>query len=241
MGVSNPIYVPQGPAAEYGELALNIYTGCPHRCFYCYAPSVLRLERETFHTAIAPRENIVEAVKKQLKKGKIKDKTIFLCFVCDPYPHGYDTSVTREIIEAIKDTGNFVNILTKNPVDALRDIDLFCSSDNFQKSDSFGITIDGTESDETIEQRLYCLYKAMVYGGADIWISFEPIILERVIFGVLESNHSALKSATLKFGKLNYTKNDINWHKVANKIVSICEAKGYKYTLKESLRKELNK
>ncbi len=30
-----PIYKPKGAAAEYGDLALNIYTGYPHRCYYC--------------------------------------------------------------------------------------------------------------------------------------------------------------------------------------------------------------
>lgn len=29
-----PIYKPKGAAAEYGDYAVNIYTGCPHRCFY---------------------------------------------------------------------------------------------------------------------------------------------------------------------------------------------------------------
>lgn len=27
-----PIYNPKGKAKEYGDYALNIYTGCPHRC-----------------------------------------------------------------------------------------------------------------------------------------------------------------------------------------------------------------
>lgn len=29
-----PIYKPKGAAAEYGDYAVNIYTGCPHRCYY---------------------------------------------------------------------------------------------------------------------------------------------------------------------------------------------------------------
>ena len=29
--VKNPIYEPTGKAKEYGDLALNIYIGCPHR------------------------------------------------------------------------------------------------------------------------------------------------------------------------------------------------------------------
>ena len=36
-----PIYQPKGAAREYGDYALNIYTGCPHRCYYCFAPNVL--------------------------------------------------------------------------------------------------------------------------------------------------------------------------------------------------------
>lgn len=43
-----PIYKPKGAALEYvGEdgYALNIYTGCPHRCNYCYCPQVLHKDR----------------------------------------------------------------------------------------------------------------------------------------------------------------------------------------------------
>ena len=29
-----PIYEPKGKAKEYGDYALNIYTGCPHSCYY---------------------------------------------------------------------------------------------------------------------------------------------------------------------------------------------------------------
>ena len=45
-----PIYEPKGAAKEYGDYAINIYTGCPHGCFYCFAPSVLRRDREAFHS-----------------------------------------------------------------------------------------------------------------------------------------------------------------------------------------------
>jgi excisionase family DNA binding protein len=36
------IYIPGGPAREYAELALNIYTGCTHACRYCYAAGAMR-------------------------------------------------------------------------------------------------------------------------------------------------------------------------------------------------------
>ena len=49
-----PIYEPKGAAKEYGDLALNIYTGCPHRCYYCYCPQVLRRGREDFFSKVEP-------------------------------------------------------------------------------------------------------------------------------------------------------------------------------------------
>lgn len=55
-----PIYKPKGAAREYGDLALNIYTGCPHRCFYCFAPRVLHRDKEQFHGIVEPRKGIVE-------------------------------------------------------------------------------------------------------------------------------------------------------------------------------------
>lgn len=42
-----PLYVPKGRAREYGDYAVNIYTGCPHRCYYCFAPNVLHRGRRS--------------------------------------------------------------------------------------------------------------------------------------------------------------------------------------------------
>jgi len=66
-----PIYKPSGRALEYSPdaLACNIYTGCPHRCDYCFAPNALRKNREEFHANVAPRKEIVDTVKKQLDRG----------------------------------------------------------------------------------------------------------------------------------------------------------------------------
>ena len=107
-----PIYEPKGKAKEYGDLALNIYTGCPHRCTYCYAPIILKRDKEVFHSNVKPRTNIVEETRKQLERQNITGQTIHLCFTCDPYPTGYDSTPTREIIKLLKEHGNHVQILT---------------------------------------------------------------------------------------------------------------------------------
>lgn len=74
--MNKPIYEPRGRAREYGELAVNIYTGCNHGCSYCYAPAVLHRGREEF-AEVRPRPGIVEEVRRQLEREKISGKTIF--------------------------------------------------------------------------------------------------------------------------------------------------------------------
>lgn len=126
--MNGPIYKPKGAAAEYGDYALNIYTGCPHRCYYCYAPKVLHRDPETFHIRVEPRKDVVEKTRKQLERDDtLRGKLIHLCFSCDPYPTGYDTSTTREVIKVLKEYGNHVQILTKG--DGSRDFDMLDGSD----------------------------------------------------------------------------------------------------------------
>lgn len=193
-----PIYEPRGAAKEYGDYAINIYTGCPHRCFYCFAPNVLHKDREQFHSCVEPRKNIVEEVKKQLVREKIKDKLIHLCFTCDPYPEGYDTTPTREIIKVIKDSGNHIQILTKG--DGSRDFDLL------DESDWYGITLDGSEGIAC--KRAETLLAA---HNRDIktWVSFEPVVNAETVLAQIEMVAPFVDK--VKIGKLNYHKSDINW------------------------------
>ena len=128
-----PIYKPKGAAAEYADYCVNIYTGCPHRCFYCFAPKVLRLKREVFHRCVEPRRDIVKALRRQLEREQITGQLIHLCFTCDPYPFCRDTTVTREVIKALKEYENNVQILTKGS--GTRDFDLLDSGD------WYGVTI----------------------------------------------------------------------------------------------------
>lgn len=225
-----PIYEPKGKAKEYGDYALNIYTGCPHRCFYCFAPNVLHKDREAFHTNVEPRTDIVKATKRQLENETITGKLIHLCFTCDPYPTGYDTTPTREIIRAIKEHGNNVQILTKG--DGSRDFDLL------DENDWYGITLDG------IGNGLNPLWRARVDAlaeahsrGIKTWISFEPVTNEREFF--INLHFVAAIADRVKIGKLNYHKSDINWAEFGRKAEELCQKLGLDYYIKESLRAEM--
>lgn len=229
-----PIYTPKGAAKEYGDYAINIYTGCPHRCYYCFAPTVLRKDRETFHTHVEPREGIVEAVKRQLDREQITGKTIHLCFTCDPYPTGYDTTPTREIIKAIKDSGNHVQILTKG--DGSRDFDLL------DENDWYGITLTGIDSNEpgAIHNitRLAVLLRAKVHG-IHTWVSFEPVINPVDVLLKIAVYYSKIDK--VKIGKLNYWPSDINWKLFGQKAEKMCQKVGIDYYIKDSLRAEMEK
>ncbi len=233
-----PIYKPKGAAKEYGDYAINIYTGCPHRCYYCFAPNVLHRDREAFHSHVEPRAGIVEAVKKQLATGKIKDQLIHLCFTCDPYPTGYDSSATREIIKLIKASGNHVQILTKG--DGSRDFDLL------DENDRYGVTIShifndyGTSWEAGAISPLSRLLKAKAAksSGINTWVSCEPVLGQADIFAVIKECGYIDK---FKIGKLNYHPSSINWAEFGKKAEALCIEYGRDYMIKDGLRAEMEK
>ena len=98
-----------------------------HRCYYCFAPNVLHRERDAFHSCVEPRKDIVAELRRQLEREQITGQLVHLCFTCDPYPTGHDTTATREVVQTLKEFGNHVQILTKG--DGSRDFDLLDGGD----------------------------------------------------------------------------------------------------------------
>ena len=229
-----PIYTPKGAAKEYGDYALNIYSGCPHRCSYCLAPNVLHKTKEAFHSVVEPRAEIVEKVRKQIEKEKITNKLIHLCFVCDPYPTGFDTKPTREIIKLLKESGNHVQLLTKSK--CVRDLDLLDSDD------WYGISLSGSDEAEPNAashiERIEALKLAKTFG-VSTWVSFEPVVDADAVMNLIKEYHDYFD--IVKIGKLNYHPSDINWGKFAVEVSELCESLDLKYKLKNSLLEEKEK
>lgn len=213
---------------------LNIYTGCPHRCWYCFAPGVLHRVREEFHSHVELR-NIMEPLKKQLATGEYEGKTIHLCFTCDPYPMGYDSTPTREIIKLLKAAGAHVQILTKG--NGSRDFDLL------DGGDWFGMTITGGGLKAepgglpmTVRLRQLDVAKAR---GIRTWVSFEPVLDADLVLSLIENCNDIFDR--VKIGKLNYHPSDINWAEFGRQAEALCQRLGLDYTIKESLRREMEK
>lgn len=240
--MKTPIYEPKGAAKEYGDLAINIYTGCNHGCYYCFAPSVLRKDKETF-SKVEPRSDIIESVRRQIEREHITGKMIHLCFTCDPYPADIDTTPTREIIKIIKETGNHVQILTKGGLRAERDFDLL------DKNDNFGVTYTGYPLGELFEisplepnaaspHERICSLKRAHDMGIPTWMSCEPVLDTTDILNMITL---AGYIDLFKIGKLNYHPSDINWKEFGIRAERLCTSERRNYMIKDSLRKEMNR
>ena len=233
-----PIYEPKGAAKEYGDYALNIYTGCPHRCYYCFAPTVLHRDREQFHSIVDPRKNIMEETRKQLERERITGTLIHLCFTCDPYPTGYDSSTTREIIKLLKEYGNHVQILTKG--NGNRDFDLL------DENDWYGVTISCADDLRpkvepravSVGSRLRTLEQAKKLG-IKTWVSFEPVIDPAAVKYCII--HSFDLFDKVKVGKINYYASDIDWREFGHDVERLLKEAGVDYYIKDSLRAEMEK
>lgn len=233
-----PIYEPAGKAKEYGDLALNIYTGCNHGCFYCFAPNVLHKTKESFSADVKPRDGIIEETRKQLEKEKITGKLIHLCFTCDPYPADVDTSATREIIKLLKEHGNHVQILTKGGRRAYRDFDLL------DENDWFGVTVSGAAQEQEPNsapqwERIQSVATLKETTDVKTWVSFEPVINVESIYSVLQGYRHLFDR--FKFGKLNYHPSEIDWRDFGMRVEGFCQFFKLDYYIKDSLRKEMEK
>lgn len=233
-----PIYEPRTRAKEYSDLAINIYDGCNHGCWYCYAKKNFnRWNPNKDFAIVSPRKDIVEATKRQLAGGKYKDKKIMLCFTCDPYPALIDTTATREVIMAIKEAGAHVQILTKGGDRARRDFDLL------DDGDSFGITLTGMNEPlaQREESRIETL-KEVAKLGIKTWVSFEPVINpSNTLLYIATVPYYTSRDTLLKIGKLNHYQNYVNWGEFGLQAERICKEKGWNYYIKEDLRAEMER
>ena len=237
--IHKPIYIPKARAREYGDMAINIYRGCPHGCTYCFAPGILRMSREAFST-VSLRGGIVESVKRQIERERITGKLIHLCFTCDPYPADFDTAPTRAIIEIIKGSGNNVQILTKAGMAAERDFDLL------DGGDMFGVTFTSQSMTEPHEnepnaapslQRLATLSKAK-RQGIQTWVSCEPVFEPEAVYALIQS---ADYIDLYRIGKMNHRPSGINWAEFGARCIELCEKHGRRYYIKEDLQNEITK
>jgi DNA repair photolyase len=112
----------RGALSDY---TLNCYTGCTHRCTYCYARFMQRFHPhdEPWGGFVDVKINAVEVLKRQLRRATPGD--VFLSSACDGWqPIEAEYQLTQRCCELLLERGFQLNVLTKSTL-VLRDIELF--------------------------------------------------------------------------------------------------------------------
>lgn len=249
MSLRKLIYSPSGKAGEYAKkgYAANIFKGCKHGCKYCYVPSFLKMDtdkRVIFESAVTLVPNLMERLRKDLNRLGNLPEPIFLCFTCDPYPEDWDMRcITSEVISAIMESGNAVNMLTKGGTRAFRDMPMLMKDTRNKLGSTLTFYSDELSKEwepgaASPSDRISML-KAAKMHGISTWASIEPVIVPSESLKIIEFAMPYVDE--FKIGKWNYAAaaKAIDWRKFAKDAIALMEKNGKKYLLKEDLKKYL--
>lgn len=240
------IYETKGRAREFNELAINLFTGCGHRCIYCYGADVTHTDKAEFKQHPRPRLTLNEIDQSAVEWGSLgrqEKRPILLCFVTDPYqPIEAESELTRETIKILHYNGLSVTILTKGGRRAMRDFDLLIPG-----KDQFATTLTCSLDSQSLKwepgaalphERIESLKAA--YGlGIETWVSLEPVIDPDDAIYLMHLTR--LVVGHFKVGTMNYHPHGktIDWNRFGWQIKREMDEFGVKYYLKQDLRREM--
>lgn len=161
---------------------LNIYRGCSHHCQYCYALySHHYLENQEFFDQIYIKENILEALERDLSKKSWRRQAINLGGVTDSYQSiEAKEKLMPGILQLLIKYQNPVIISTKSDL-ILRDYDLFLE---LARVADVQIACSITTFDEKIRKKIEpCSPTAL--ARLEVLKKFKAVNLERLKVGVL--------------------------------------------------------
>ena len=108
--------------------SLNPYTGCVHRCAFCYVRGFeRRADRpsdDRYGTNIRVKVNIVEVLRGELARRSWRRETVAIGAATDPYqPAEGRYRLTRGCLEALADARTPLSLITRGPL-IVRDTDV---------------------------------------------------------------------------------------------------------------------
>lgn len=237
------IYPPKGQAGEYAPLATNPYVGCGHKCFYCYVPNAMHLQRKDFDKGAVLREGYLDRLAADATRYRAAGITeqVFITFSSDPY-HAGDTAPTRRAIEIMQDNGMSVCTLSKGGTRALRDIDLFR-----RDRDSYAATLTCVEDGFSLKyergapptsERIKAL-RAFHERGIFTWVSLEPTLSAEASLELIRQTHGFVD--LYKVGKANYVKTPapIDWRDYTLRVIDELTRLGARHYIKIDLQPHL--
>lgn len=239
------IYEPTGKAREYSPLAANLYSGCGHKCKYCYVPNVLKVNRKDFDETTTERNSVIRQLRSDAKKYKNSHKQILMSFTTDPYnPFNDQIGLTKQALQIFLENRIPVAILTKSGMRATQDIDIikkFGAHIKIGASITYDNDIDSkrVESGAALPDERLLMLKTFHENNIRTWASFEPII------DPLQSYNMIIKSLPFtdeyQLGKLADDHRQYDWNNFLHKVVTLLRTNNKDFYIKETLRKAANK
>jgi len=169
------------------EWSLNPYTGCAHRCTFCYVRAFeRRADRpsdERYGRSIRVKVNVADVLARELARPSWERATVVLGAATDPYqPAEGRYRLTRACLEVFNAASNPFSIITRGPM-IVRDVDVLReAASRADVSVTFSIpTVDEevwrrTEpSTAHPRQRLRAL-RELVDAGIDARVGMAPIL-----------------------------------------------------------------
>ncbi|MCX7995991.1 MAG: radical SAM protein [candidate division WOR-3 bacterium] len=203
------------------DFALNPYTGCEHKCAYCYAVFMKRFTNhsEEWGDFVDIKINAPEVLQRQLKQLQTKSH-ISIGTVCDAYqPIEEKYQITRRCLEILRYFNHSVSILTKSSL-VLRDLDLILKI----KEIEIGFTITTLnpqiknlfEPDSSPVSERFKAIKILSENKIPTWVFVAPIL--PYLTDTDEEIEGLIKSAQ-ESGARNITFDSLNpyprvWHNV---------------------------
>lgn len=163
------------------DYAVNPYSGCQHRCIYCFAIDFTRMAdaRENWGDVVYVKSNLIEVLSREIKG--MKRGITGISSVTDAYqPAEAKYKITRQAVKILLENGFRVTVQTKSPL-AARDIDIFTVHRNIF---DIGVTLTTLDQKKALEietrtpapsQRIRLLER-LHDSGLKTWIFIGPII-----------------------------------------------------------------
>ena len=167
--------------------SLNPYTGCEHRCAFCYVRAFeLRANRpsdDRYGRAIRVKVNVAGVLRGELSRKSWHRETVVIGAATDPYqPAEGRYKLTRQCLQVLREFSNPAGIITRGPM-IVRDLDVLSE---LARRANLHITFSIPTVDDEVwrrtepgtahpKQRLRAIEK-LVAAGIDVGVGMAPIL-----------------------------------------------------------------
>jgi DNA repair photolyase len=167
--------------------SLNPYTGCEHRCAFCYVRAFeLRADRpsdDRYGRTVRVKVNVAGVLRAELGRRSLRKETVVIGAATDPYqPAEGRFKLTRQCLGVLRDFSNPAAMITRGPM-IVRDVDVLT---DLARRAELHITFSIPTVDDDIwrktepgtahpRQRLRAIEK-LVTAGIDVGVGMAPIL-----------------------------------------------------------------